>query len=36
MPDVPTVKEAAKLDYTTDIWIFVLGPKGIPEPVLTA
>src|SRR4051794_15519443 len=27
MPDVPTVKEAAKLDYTTDIWIFVLGPK---------
>jgi tripartite-type tricarboxylate transporter receptor subunit TctC len=36
MPDVPTVKEAAKLDYTTDIWIFVIGPKGIPEPVLTA
>jgi tripartite-type tricarboxylate transporter receptor subunit TctC len=35
LPDVPTVKEAAKLDYTTDIWIFVLGPKGIPEPVLT-
>ena len=30
MPEVPTVKEAAKLDYTTDIWIFVLGPKGIP------
>ena len=36
LPDVPTVKEAAKLDYTTDIWIFVIGPKGIPEPVLTA
>jgi len=36
MPEVPTVKEAAKLEYTTDIWIFVLGPKGIPEPVLTA
>ena len=36
MPEVPTVKEAAKLDYTTDIWILVLGPKGIPEPVLTA
>ena len=33
LPDVPTVSEAAKLDYTTDIWIFVLGPKGIPEPV---
>ena len=36
LPDVPTVKEAAKLDYTTDIWIFVIGPKGIPDPVLTA
>jgi tripartite-type tricarboxylate transporter receptor subunit TctC len=36
LPDVPTVKEAANLNYTTDIWIFVIGPKGIPEPVLTA
>ena len=36
LPDVPTVKESAKLDYTTDIWIFVIGPKGIPEPVLIA
>jgi tripartite-type tricarboxylate transporter receptor subunit TctC len=36
MPDVPTVKEAAQLEYTTDIWIFVIGPKGIPEPILTA
>ena len=35
LPDVPTVKEAANLNYTTDIWIFVIGPKGIPEPVLT-
>ena len=33
LPDVPTVREAAKLDYSTDIWIFVIGPKGIPEPV---
>jgi tripartite-type tricarboxylate transporter receptor subunit TctC len=36
LPDVPTVKESAKLDYATDIWIFVIGPKGIPEPVLAA
>ena len=36
LPDVPTVKEAAKLDYSTAIWIFVIGPKGIPEPVLAA
>jgi tripartite-type tricarboxylate transporter receptor subunit TctC len=35
LPDVPTVKETAHLDYSTDIWIFVLGPKGIPEPVQT-
>jgi tripartite-type tricarboxylate transporter receptor subunit TctC len=33
LPDVPTVKEVAKLDYTTDIRIFVIGPKGIPEAV---
>jgi tripartite-type tricarboxylate transporter receptor subunit TctC len=36
LPDVPTVKEATGLDYTTDIWIFVIGPKGIPAPVLAA
>jgi tripartite-type tricarboxylate transporter receptor subunit TctC len=36
LPDVPTVREAAKLDYSTAIWIFVIGPKGIPEPVLAA
>src|SRR4051812_13708752 len=28
LPDVPTVKEAG-LDYTTDVRIFVLGPKGL-------
>lgn len=33
LPDVPTVKEAAGLNYRTDIQIFVLGPKGIPAPV---
>ena len=36
LPDVPTVKEATGLDYTTDIRVFVIGPKGIPEPVQAA
>jgi tripartite-type tricarboxylate transporter receptor subunit TctC len=36
LPDVPTVKEATGIDYTTDIRIFVIGPKGIPEPVQAA
>ncbi len=36
LPDVPTVKEATGLDFTSDIWIFVIGPKGIPEPVQAA
>jgi tripartite-type tricarboxylate transporter receptor subunit TctC len=31
-PDVPTVKESG-IDYSTDVRIFVLGPKGIPEAV---
>jgi tripartite-type tricarboxylate transporter receptor subunit TctC len=31
-PDVPTVKESG-IDYSTDVRIFVLGPKGIPEGV---
>jgi tripartite-type tricarboxylate transporter receptor subunit TctC len=35
LPNVPTVRETAQLDYSTDIWIFVLGPKGILEPVQT-
>ncbi len=29
LPDVPTVRESG-LDYSTDIRIFVLGPKGMP------
>jgi tripartite-type tricarboxylate transporter receptor subunit TctC len=32
LPEVPTVKESG-LDYSTEIRIFVLGPKGIPEPI---
>jgi tripartite-type tricarboxylate transporter receptor subunit TctC len=32
LPDVPTVKESG-IDYSADVQIFVLGPKGIPEPI---
>ena len=32
LPDVPTVKESG-IDYSTDVRIFVIGPKGIPEPI---
>jgi tripartite-type tricarboxylate transporter receptor subunit TctC len=32
LPDVPTVRESG-IDYSTDVRIFVLGPKGIPEPI---
>jgi tripartite-type tricarboxylate transporter receptor subunit TctC len=32
LPDVPTVKEVG-LDYTTDVRIFVLGPKGLSQPL---
>jgi tripartite-type tricarboxylate transporter receptor subunit TctC len=32
LPDVPTVKESG-IDFTTDVRIFVLGPKGIPGPI---
>ena len=33
-PDIPTVKESG-IDYSTEVRIFVLGTKGIPEPVQT-
>jgi tripartite-type tricarboxylate transporter receptor subunit TctC len=32
LPNTPTVKESG-IDFSTDVRIFVLGPKGIPEPV---
>ena len=32
LPDVPTVRENG-LDFSTNIQIFVLGPKGIPQPI---
>lgn len=36
LPDVPTVKEATGLNYSTGIKIFVIGPKGIPQPIQAA
>lgn len=33
LPDTPTVRDATQLDYSTDIRIFVLGPKAIPAPI---
>jgi tripartite-type tricarboxylate transporter receptor subunit TctC len=32
LPDVPTAKESG-LDYTPDIWVFILAPKGLPQPI---
>jgi tripartite-type tricarboxylate transporter receptor subunit TctC len=32
LPDVPTVKENG-IDFSTDVRIFVLGTKGIPQPI---
>ena len=32
LPNVPTVKESG-IDYSTDVRIFVLAPKGVPAPV---
>ena len=32
LPNVPTVKENG-IDYSTNTWIFVIGPKGIPAAV---
>lgn len=32
LPDVPTVKESG-IDYSTEVRIYVLGTKGIPEPI---
>jgi tripartite-type tricarboxylate transporter receptor subunit TctC len=32
LPDVPTVRESG-LDFSTNVRIFVLGPKGIPGPI---
>lgn len=34
-PDVPTLKEAMGVDYTTGAWRGFAGPKGLPQPVAT-
>jgi len=33
LPDVPTVRESG-IDFSTNVWVFVIGPKGIPDAVL--
>jgi len=30
LPEVPTVRESG-IDFSTNVWVFVIGPKGIPE-----
>ncbi|MGT2499810.1 tripartite tricarboxylate transporter substrate binding protein [Bradyrhizobium guangxiense] len=32
-PDVPTLKEAMGVDYTTGAWRGFAGPKGLPQPI---
>jgi len=32
-PDVPTLKEAAGIDYSTGAWRGIAGPKGIPPEI---
>jgi tripartite-type tricarboxylate transporter receptor subunit TctC len=32
LPDVPTVRESG-IDFSTNVRIFVIGPKGLPEPI---
>jgi tripartite-type tricarboxylate transporter receptor subunit TctC len=35
MPDVPTVVEAGYPDLVMEVWAGIIGPPGIPAPVLT-
>jgi tripartite-type tricarboxylate transporter receptor subunit TctC len=35
MPDVPTISEAGVTGYDGSIWWGILGPAGIPQPVVT-
>jgi tripartite-type tricarboxylate transporter receptor subunit TctC len=32
-PDVPTLKEAAGIDYSVGAWRGIAGPKGLPQDV---
>lgn len=34
LPEIPTVRESG-IDYSSEVQIFVLGPKGIAEPIQT-
>jgi tripartite-type tricarboxylate transporter receptor subunit TctC len=34
-PDVPTLKEAMGIDYSTGAWRGIAGPKGLPADVAT-
>jgi len=34
-PDVPTLKEAAGIDYSVGAWRGIAGPKGLPGDVAT-
>lgn len=32
-PDIPTLKEAMNIDYSTGAWRGFAGPKGLPQPI---
>src|SRR6185369_4644590 len=34
-PDVPTLKEAAGIDYSVGAWRGIAGPKGLPQDIAT-
>ncbi len=34
LPDLPTVQEAGVPDYAVELWNVLVGPKGLPQPVV--
>ena len=34
LPDLPTVREANVPDYAVELWNVLVGPKGMPQPVI--
>ena len=34
LPNVPTVRESG-VDYAAEVWIFILAPKSLPQPIQT-
>jgi tripartite-type tricarboxylate transporter receptor subunit TctC len=34
LPDLPTVKESGIPDYAVELWNVLVGPKGLPQPVV--